>query len=48
MLSRLVVNSLLVMKNTSLDLDSYIEKYAKENDFKKVYDALNKKLHKEG
>lgn len=47
-LSRPVVNTLLVMKNTSLAHDSYAEQYVKVDDFKEVYDALTKSVHNEG
>lgn len=42
MLSRPMVNALLVMKSTSLSHDSYVDQYGKDYDLKEVYDALTK------
>ena len=48
MLSRLVVNALLIMKNMYLAHDSYVEQYAKDDDFRDVYEALTKDICNEG
>ena len=48
MLSRLVINALLVMKSTYLAHDSYVKQYTNDDDFREVYDALTKGLHNEG
>ncbi len=40
MLSRHSLNALVILQNSSLAYESYIEKYAKDNDFKDVYESL--------
>lgn len=46
LLPKAVVNALLVMKKTSLALDSYVELFANDDKFKEVYDAFNKGIQK--
>jgi hypothetical protein len=48
MLSRIVVNALLIMKNIALARDSDVEQYARDDDFKDVYETLTKKIHNKG
>ena len=48
MLSRIVVNSLLIMKNTSLSYDSYVKQYVGDDDLRDVYEALTKGIHNKG
>ena len=47
-LSRLVVNVILVMKNISMVHDSYVEQYPKNDDFREVHDSLTTGMHNEG
>jgi hypothetical protein len=42
MLSRLVVNASTILKYNSLAHESYVEQYARDDDFKDVYEALNR------
>jgi hypothetical protein len=48
MLSRPVVNPFLIMKNTSLVHDNYVEKYARDDEFRDVYAALTKGICNQG
>jgi hypothetical protein len=41
MLSRLIINASTILKHDSLAHESFVEKYARDNDFKDVYEALN-------
>lgn len=41
MLSRPYLNVLVILQNSSLAHQSYIEQYATDTDFKDVYESLN-------
>lgn len=47
MLSRLVANALLIMKDIYLALNSYVKQCAKNDVFREVYEALTKGIHNE-
>jgi len=40
MLSRPIVNASTILKNNSLSHESYVEQYARDDDFKYVYEEL--------
>jgi hypothetical protein len=47
MLSRLPIATSIILKNTSLSHDSYVEQYAIDEDFKEVYEKLTHGAHVE-
>ena len=47
MLSRLSLNVPIVLQNSSLAHESYIEQYVKDSDFMDVYDSLTHGAHVE-
>jgi hypothetical protein len=40
MLSRLVINASTILRYNPLSHEIYVEQYVRDDDFKKVYDAL--------
>ena len=47
MLSRPPTNASIILQNSSLTHESYIEQYAEDKDFKKVYASLIHGKHEE-
>ena len=45
MLSRPPIVASIILKNTSLSHDSYVEQYAIDEDFKEVYEKLTHGAH---